>query len=195
MSASRLAEPLVIETGTTFRQPFLLLQGVYVSKTVAEVKRGMPTLVVVPNHGLADGWPAWLEITGGCSSIAQPRNSAPFYADVVDENTLRFANDNTQGQQAPQQAMLIYSPPEDLSDVTGAVFEVYRLPEKALIDSFTSANGEVLISSAGKVTLQLSAQRTAALQWTRARFRLLLTLANGDVVSRLLGDFQTREGL
>ncbi len=70
MTASRLADPLFIDTGVTYRQPFLMLQGTYVSKPVAEVKRGMPTLVRVPDHGLQNGWPAWLEVSGGCACIA-----------------------------------------------------------------------------------------------------------------------------
>ena len=185
----------MIETGVTYRQAFLMLQGAYVTKRVTEVVRGMPTLVKVPGHGLTDGWPAWLEVTGGCSCIAHPRNAAPFYADVVDADTLRFTNDNTTGQQAPQQALLIYSPPEDLSGVESAVFEIYSLPDRQLIDSFTSAAGEVLVDPAGKVTLQLSAARTGGLTWSKGRFRLLLTLSNGDVVPKLLGDFHTRKEL
>lgn len=195
MTASRLADPLFIDTGVTYRQPFLMLQGAYVSQPVAEVKRGMPTLVRVPDHGLPNGWPAWLEVSGGCAGIAHPRNAAPFYADVVDKDTIRFANDNTTGQQPPQQAVLIYSPPEDLSDVRSAAFEIYSLPDQELIDTFSSAQGEVEIEREGTVRLSLSAQRTRALAWTRGRFRLLLTLTNGDVVPKLLGDFRARKEL
>lgn len=195
LTASRLAEPLLIDLGVTYRQPFLMLQGLYETKRVTEIKRGMPTLVTVPAHGLNDGWPAWLEATGGCSGLSHPRTAQPFYADVVDQDTLRFANANTTGQQAPQLALLIYSPPEDLSGVVSAEFEIYSTPDRELIDSFRSTNDEVEVEPAGIVRLHLSAERTAALAWSRGRFRLLLTLDNGDVVPRLLGDFHVRKEL
>lgn len=183
MTASRLPEPLEIDRGVTFRQPFLLLEREPVGRPVTAVKRGMPTDVTVPAHGVPDNWPAWLEMTG-CSGVNRPRSGPPFYTNVVDADTLRFANVNSTGDPGgPVSGTLIYQPPRDLSDIQAVEFELYATETGELIASIAGS-----VTAPGTVELLISAEDTESLAWTRARFRMLITEANGDVAPQLLGD-------
>lgn len=184
MPASRLPEPLEIDRGTTFRQPFLLLEPEPIGRPVTAVKRGLPTDVTVPSHGVPDNWPAWLEMNG-CTPVNRPRSGPPFYTEVVDTDTLRFTELNSAGAPGGSvSGMLIFQPPRDLSDIQGAAFELYATDTGELITTWAGT-----VTEPGTVELVVTATDTEALEWTRARFRMVITEANGDVVPQLLGDF------
>lgn len=184
MSVTRLAEPLLIDKGVTFRQPFLMLERELIGRPVTAVSRGMPTRVTVPAHGLPDNWPAWLEMSAGCSGLNRPRTGPPFYADVLDADTIQFQDINTTGNPSVAGSMLIYQPPRDLSDLQAVEFKLFATETGELLDTWPGA-----VTELGTVELVLTSAQTETITWTKARFKLLFTEANGDVTPQLLGDF------
>lgn len=152
----------------------------------------MPTELTVPAHGVPNNWPAWLEMTGGCPVVHRPRSGPPFYTDVVDANTLSFPGVNSAGTPAGAVAgMLIYQPPRDLSTVITIYIELFDTSTGEQIGTFEN----VMVTGPGTVELLLTSAETEALAWTRARFRLVFTEANGDDVVQLLGDFNVTRRL
>ncbi|MDX0622893.1 hypothetical protein GOD54_23625 [Sinorhizobium medicae] len=172
MQPTRLTQPLILTRGATFRQTFFLQQTKLAYEAITG-GRSFPLEITVPAHGLLDGWPIWIEGLKGIPELNRPYGGAPIFAEVIDEDTLRFGSVSGVDRPRPNGGSIVYNLPVDL---TGATISVELLdtaePDETLIVPS--------IVGPGEVQLLMSASNSATITWGRAKFALWLTMSNGD---------------
>lgn len=187
MQPSRLQQPLTVVKGATFRQDFYLQQPLLQYRTITISRATAPLELEVPNHGLLNRQPIWIEGVSGMEALNHPYPGPAIYADVVDPDTLRFNDIN--GLQAPraQGGAVIFQAPVDLTGCS-ARFEVLTPTGEHLFD----VTGSITAAS-GLVTVSMPGTETAALTVARTKFRLWVTMSNGDVDPWVVGELLLQE--
>lgn len=208
MLPSRLAQPLLLVKGATFRQTFLLQQPVLQYRPISTSAATSPVELTVPNHGLITGQAIWIEGVEQLVSVNRPRTGSPIYAEVIDADTLRLTGVNGRGQPRTRGGQIIYQKPLDLTDCTARLELV--LPEapeppaagcpapepEEPVDPVdpppTEFQGSIdpLI---GKISFAIPASVTGVVTWSRAKFRLWVTMSNGDVDPWIAGEIVAKE--
>ncbi len=219
MLPARLGQPLLLVKGATFRQSFLLQQPVFQFRPVSTSKATAPVQLVVPAHGLQTGQPIWIENVTQFTALNRPRPGQPIYAEVIDEDTLRIPV-NGVGQLRAKGGQIVFQTPVDLTDCSARLELVLPqepepepdpcapppAPEPAPdpeapvepVDPVEPPPTSFLASIdplLGKVSILIPATITSEVTWSRAKFRLWLTMSNGDVDPWVTGEIVAREAL
>lgn len=180
MQPIRLTQPLYLTRGATFRQPFLLQQPAINYKDITGGK-SFPLELIVPAHGLVNGWPIWVEGVAGIPELNRPYGGQPVFGEVVDADTLRFSTISGVNRPKPASGKIIFNLPVDLTGATAKV---------ELLDAAESTEGLIttVVEPGGTVTISMAPADTAGIPWPRAKFALWLTLSNGDKDCWLTGE-------
>jgi hypothetical protein len=194
MLPARLNQPLTMTKGGTFRQSFLLQQPVTRFRPVTTSKPSSPVELTVPNHGLLSGQPIWIEDVRLFVELNKPRSGNPIYADVIDSDTLRLVDVSGAGKPRAQGGQIIYQRPVDLTGASARIELVLPPPAvpPEIPEPAPSFDAEI-DPEIGKITVLIPAGETAAMTWTRAKFRLWVTMSNGDVEPWIAGEIIMRE--
>lgn len=180
MQPTRLTQPLVLTRGATFRQTFFLQQPKLAYEAITG-GRSFPLEITVPAHGLLDGWPTWIEGVKGIPELNRPYGGPPIFAEVIDEDTLRFGSVSGVDRPRPNGGSIIYNLPVDL---TGCTVSVELLDEAEPSEDLISAS----IVGPGQVGMLITASDSATITWSRAKFALWVTMSNGDRDCWLTGE-------
>jgi hypothetical protein len=177
---------LLVIQGATLRKPLLLMQPLYAYKSISEIQKTAPLLLTIPDHGIPDGWPTWIEGVRGWSALNRDKQRERFrLARVIDANTVEY-NDLNGIDQAAAGGFLVYRLPMDMADVSAQMH--IRDGSGALLMDLSTENGGLVIAGPGVLILTLSAAQTAAITWEAGRYDLELTMADDSVDRWMQGE-------
>ncbi len=175
---------LPVTKGATLRKPLLLMQPVYIYRPITAILPTAPLQLTVPAHGLPGEWPTWIEGVSQWSSLNRDKAREPFrIAKPVDADTLEYNDLNGLGQRATG-GTLVYQLPVDLTGCSG---ELVIMPEQGAELVYSTDNGGLAITGPGRLLLEMTAEQTAAIEWSEARYNLDITFSDGSVQRWLQG--------
>ncbi len=176
---------LTIKQGETFRKKWTWCSGANVTKAIAAMTKGFPTLLTVTAHGLPNG-----PIPVGIVNVADLATASPLPADriiatKVDTNTISIDIDSSDFSTYTSGGVLVYTSPMDLTSYLGrCMFRQTIGSATAIVDVDHTDGGIVLGTTEGTVELVLTAAQTTALALGAMVFDLEVESSAG-VVTRI----------
>lgn len=155
---------LTIKQGETFRKKWTWCSGADVTKTIASITRGYPTVLSVTAHGLPTGPIPVAIVNADDLETASVAPADRVIATKVDTNTLSIDIDSSEFATYTSGGVLIYTPPVDLTTYSGRCMVRQTLGSATtILDVDNIDTGIVLGGTEGTVELVLTAAQTAAL--------------------------------
>ncbi|NDZ11481.1 hypothetical protein C7T35_01455 [Variovorax sp. WS11] len=183
---------LVIRKGSTFSRILRWESGPVVYKPITGIPKAAPTVVTCVDHDIPEGWRVAIVSVVGMRQInAQndpPRSRDYFKAKVLTADTVQFDGINSAGFSAYKSGgYLRYNTPVPLTGYTARMSVKDRVGGTELLRLDTTAGGIVIDATGFKITLDVSAADTAALDWTYGVFDLEMVSSTGVVKTLLSG--------
>lgn len=175
---------LPVTKGATLRKPLLLMQPTYTYRPITLIEPTAPLRLTVPAHGLPGDWPTWVEGVNQWSALNREKGREGFrIARVIDADTIEYNELNGIGQRA-QGGTLVYQLPVDLAGCRGVLLIT---PDAGQAIELTTENGGLAIAGLGRLLLEMTAEQTAVIDWSEARYNLDITFSDGSVQRWLQG--------
>lgn len=168
--------------GATYRDTRRLMQPRKEYRPVTAIAAEAPLRLTVPAHGLAGDWLAWVTGTTGLGDLNRtPGRQNPHRVEVIDADTLAINNLSGAGANpAAGAGQLIYQPPVDLTGAAARL--VIRTAEEGGATLLELASGAGISSAApGSLSVEMSAEQTAAIAWTSGWYHLEVEFSDGTV--------------
>lgn len=183
--------------GKTYEQE--LIWGVYptIYKTIQNIERSAPARLTVPSHGLIEDWPFAISHVEGMTEVndvADPPST--FYpAVVVDADTVEINSLVTLGfSEYTGSGIIRYATYPNFSGMEGLFVVRDRVGGNELLRLDTSGGGVQLDNVRKKIILRMTAEQTAAIDFTKGVYELELRDGLGTVYGVATGSFKvTRE--
>jgi len=181
---------LRITRGEVLRQPVLLSQSRYAYKAISQIQKTAPLRLKVPNHGLPEEWPVWVEDAAGWLELTQQGRRGPSHrAERVDADTLEINRLNGINRSATG-GVLVFNAPVDLTGCSARL--LIQGPDGSDME-LTTENGGIQIQGFGALLIHMTPVQTLALLWSRGCYVLTVTLSDGETRDWLKGDVQIGE--
>lgn len=185
--------PLRIIQGTTFNKTLRLMQPSRIYREITSIAATAPVRLTTPGHGLTGTWPAWFAGVVGLPNLNRdPTSARPHLIKVIDASTLEVNVIDASGAKASG-GRLIYLPPINLAGVTGRLQVRATVGDPVPLLELSTVNGGLVIDGPGLLRLHLSAEDSAALEWTVARYDLELTFSDGTVTRYAEGEVKVSQ--
>lgn len=182
MQPACLAMPVRLIRGATYRDTRRIMQPPKEYRALTGITSTAPVRLTVPAHGLAGSWLVWVSGTTGLEGLnREPPRQLPHRVEVIDADTLEINGLNGAGFKPTASAgQLIYQPPVDL---TGAAARMtFRSQEEGGDDLLVLATGAgITITGPGTLVVEITAEQTAGISWTKAWHHLEITFPDGTV--------------
>lgn len=155
---------LTIKQGETFRKKWTWCSGAEVTKAIASITKGYPTVLTVTAHGLPAGPIPVAIVNVDDLETASVAPADRVIATKVDTNSLSIDVDSSDFATYSSGGVLVYTPPIDLTGYSGRCMVRQTLGSAtAILDVDNIDTGIVLGGTEGTVELVLTATQTAAL--------------------------------
>lgn len=167
-------------------------------KAVTAITQAAPPAITATGHGVPDGWPAAVVSAGGMRQINSkhnpPRDNEFRPATVVDANTVTFNDISSLGfSEYTEGGALVYYTPVDLDGYTARLIIKDRIGGDVLVTLTTENDGITLDNTAKTITISMTAEDTAELDWTEGVYELEMESGTGFVTGLLAGSVFVRE--
>lgn len=197
---------LTIFQGRTFSESIRLSQSIFSYKPITGATKSAPCVLSVANHGLPDGWPFKIQSVVGMAELnnvptafnedqipvawGKGANGKDYYfATVPSANSVELNDVNALSfKEYSSGGVIVFQPPLDLSIYTSARMHIRSaLTSSTILLSLTSPTQIVLDAVNKKITIQLSAVETAAMN-AKGVYDLELVTASGVVDCPIYGN-------
>lgn len=192
-----MATNLTIVQGKTFVRVVRWSTLSYIYKMIIGITNGVSAVIIVPNHGVPDGWRVAVVSVKGMEEI-NAQNSPPAERDytkatVRDSNTLELnaINSFEFSQYASGGAVQFYTP-MDLAGYTCRM-QIKDRPGGTVLASTDIDDAPLnvitaIIDNVGKtITLSMPAAATALFAWKKGQYDIEMVSGTGDVTALLSG--------
>lgn len=195
-------QDLQVLQGKTFAASFGWAQGRFVWKPITGVAQAAPVALTVPGHDLRDGWPFWvfcLKRPASLNTGCDEEPSAPYIAEVVDENTLSINHINGLCLDAYAGGGVIrYYERADITDFS-ALMQVRRSPADTniLFEASSIGPSPMILVDADAATFQLEIPADAFVdkQIRDAEYEIEITAPTGEKYRLARGRFNVCQEL
>jgi hypothetical protein len=184
---------LTILKGKTFSRVLRWETEPLVYKAITAITKAAPVAITSTSHGLVDGWRAAVVSAGGMRQINAknwPLRTTDFHKitktgdngiTLNDVNSLSYTTYTSGGS-------LVYYTPTTLTGYTARMQIRATADSTTVLESLTSAAGDIVISDAAKtITITISAADTAAYDFDEGVYDFEMVSSDGTpVVTQLL---------
>ena len=178
--------------GATFSLPLRIEVSPLVYKPITSIANSAPARLVVPAHGLPDGWRVALVGVQGPTRLNSknwPPKPKDFYkATVIDANTIELNTVVTLDDtvHVASTGSLVYYTPADLAAFTDAMMQIKSDYGGDIIESLFMSTGEIVIDLIdNRIFLTIPDTRTSLMSLEGGVYDL--EFVSGATVTRLLG--------
>lgn len=179
---------LIITKGKTFSQAFLCAEDdQYVYRKIATLASAAPAQIAVAGHGLPAGWPARIESVKAPLELNTPEDEWLIPA-VINDGVLEINHLNLQGAKPfSGPGVLVYPKPIDITGWTARMQVRDRIGGAVLLNFSSNPgdapDGTITVDTAGSaLVIGLSADKTAAISWSRAVYDIEAARPDGSVI-------------
>lgn len=177
---------LKIYQGSTFRETLRWETAEKVYVPIANISRTAPMVVTAPSHGVPQSWR--VRITN-CLGMVQANTSDYVPASSVTPDTITFNSTNAIAYTPyTTGGVLEYNKPVDLTGYSARMQIREKISSTEFLLELTSVNGGIALDNITKtITLSISAEQTAQLNFNSAIYSLEIVSSNGEVQPMLYG--------
>lgn len=165
-----------IKQGATFIKAVSWYGGGKICKMIDSLTVGCPTIISVAAHGIPNGAeiPVFIShVKGATRANTQPNK--PVTATYIDAGSFYIDADTVAQTYTASTGLLTYFAPKDLTSYTARMTIKETKDSATVIDTLTSAGGELVIEAAlGKVTITIAASVTETYTFDTAVYDLEL---------------------
>lgn len=174
-------ETLTLLQGATFRKGWAQYEGDDVVKSIASISLGYPTTFTVMAHGLPTG-----VIPVGIVNVTKLETSTVDPADrviarKVDVNTFTVDVDSSDFTAYVSGGYLVYTPPKDLTGYTARAQLKKKVTSEDVIWELSDSDGITLGGTEGTIDIEISAERTADVVFSKTFMQVELIAPDGTV--------------
>lgn len=188
MSTSTAPLDLTIRQGATFSKSINWYGGGKVCKLIENLVPGCPTQITITGHGLPSlsDTPVFVKHVKGATRANTKKNTSTL-ATYIDADNF-FIDQDTVGQTYTANTGLVtYFLPTDLTGYTARMHIREEIDSDTPILELTSDAGDITISPAdGQITVTITDDVTATLDFELAVYDLEIEDGTGDVTTRLI---------
>ena len=176
-------ENIVIRKGRTFRMPVRYAVKPYIYKAISAVEGTVPVTLTIIAHGVPNGWRVSL-VGSEDDEVIPPRVIEWREATYVDNDTIEL-NEVLDTEDATH---IVYETPASLADLTVRM----QIRASTASDTVLITPTIALDDALKTITITISAEDTAAIDWRRGVYDLEVEDADGNVVQLLEGRVEVK---
>lgn len=179
--------------GSTFSEVLRWESGTKVYKYITGITNAAPIVITAASHGMPDGWRFKVTNVLGMKEI----NSSDVYhlASNVTSDTVTINAINSIGYTTYTSGGVIeYNSPIDLSAYNARMQVRAKIDSADILLELTSLNGGIVLDNVAKtITLNMTAEQTAAFTFTTGVYGTELYTSGGLVVPFAVGTISTEK--